>query len=82
MFQQCKSEWLNFRKGGWCLEDDPSSRRSKNATTEENIDCVHYMAMEDSHLTINKIAKVISTSCESIENILLNELGILKISAQ
>ena len=42
------------------LEDDPRSGRPSTATTQENIDCIHQMVMNDRRLTISHLANVIS----------------------
>ncbi|CAI9733412.1 Hypothetical predicted protein [Octopus vulgaris] len=71
-----------FRKGRENLEDDSRSGRPATATTEENIDRVHHMVMDDRQLTINQIANAIRISRERVENILHKELGMLKVSAR
>ena len=71
-----------FKRGRESLEDDPRSGRSSTATTQENIDHIHQMVMNDRRLTISHLANVISISCERVENILHNELGMSKVSAR
>ena len=56
------------------LEDD--------LTTQENIDCVHHMVMDDRRLTVYQIADAFGISRELVENILHKALGILKVSAR
>ncbi|XP_029637550.1 uncharacterized protein LOC115212894 [Octopus sinensis] len=70
-----------FRTGRKSLKDDPWSERSETATTEENIDYVHHMVMDDKQFTINQIADTVSISRESVENIPYNELDMTKVSA-
>ena len=71
-----------FKRGRESLEDDPRSGRPSTATTQENIDRIHQMVMNDRRLTITHMANVISISSERVENILHNELGMSKVSAR
>ena len=71
-----------FKSGRESLEDDPRSGHPSAATTQENIDRIHQMVMNDRRLTISHLANVISISHERVKNILHNELGMSKISAQ
>ena len=71
-----------FKRGRESLEDDPRSGRPSTATTQENIDRIHQMIMNDRRLTISHLANVISISRERVENILRNELDMSKVSAR
>ena len=71
-----------FKWGRESLEDDPKSGCPSTATTQKNIDHIQQMVMNDRRLTISLLANDISTSRERVENILLNELGISKVSAR
>ena len=51
-----------FKKGRESLEDDPRSRCPVIATTQENIDCVHHMVMDDRRLNVNQIANAVGIS--------------------
>ena len=70
-----------FKRGREILEDDPRSGHPSTATTQENIDHIHQMVMNDRRLTISHLANVISISCKRVENILHNELGMSKVLA-
>lgn len=69
---------VEFRKGRDSLENDPRSGYTAVAITEENIDHVHYILMDDRRLTTNQIAKAIKMCQESVENIQHNELDMTK----
>ena len=71
-----------FKRGRESLADDPRSERPSTAITQENIDRIHQMVMNDRRLTISHLANVISISREPVENILHNELGMSKVLAQ
>lgn len=71
-----------FKRGRESLEDDPRSGRPASASTQENIDRVHHMVMDDRRLTVNQIADAVAISRERVENILHKELGMSKVSAR
>ena len=53
-----------FKRGRESLEDDSRSGRPSTAITQENIDCIHQMVMNDRRLTISHLANVINISYE------------------
>ena len=71
-----------FKRGRQSLEDDPRSGCPATATSEENIDRVHLMVMDDRRLTVSHIANAIGISHERVENILHKELGMSKVSGR
>ena len=71
-----------FKRGRESIKDDPKSRCPSTVTTQENIDRIHQMVMNDRRLTISHLANVISISRERVENILHNERGMSKVSAR
>ena len=73
---------VEFKRWRESLEDGPRSGRPSTATTQENIDCIHQMVINDRRLTISHLANVISISRERVENILHNKLGMSKVLAR
>ena len=69
-----------LKRGRESLEDYPRSGSPSTVTTQENIDRIHQMVMNDRRLTISHLANVISISRERVKNILHNELGMSKVS--
>ena len=70
-----------FKRGRESVAYDPRSQRPATATTQENIDRVHHIVMNDRRLTVNQIANVVGISREQVENILHKEHGISNVSA-
>ncbi|XP_029636823.1 uncharacterized protein LOC115212122 [Octopus sinensis] len=56
------------------IKDDPRSRCPATATTQENIDHVQHMVMDDRRLNIDHIANAVGSSHKQVENILHDEL--------
>lgn len=53
-----------------------------NTTTEESIDRVHHMLMNDNRLIRNPTDNIVSKTCEKFQNTLSNELDMTKAHAQ
>ena len=71
-----------FKKGRESFEDDPRSGRLVSATTQENIDRVHHMVMDDRRLTVNQMVDAVAISRERVDNVPHQELGMSKVSAR
>ena len=71
-----------FQRGRSSLEDDPRSGRPKSATTEETINAVHDMVMDDRRLTKREIAEAVGISDERVLHILHDELRLRKLLAR
>lgn len=67
-----------FSIGSETLEVDLCYGRPATGTTEENIDRVRYMVMNEWRLTLNQIANAISISPEKVENTIYDERGMTK----
>ena len=63
-----------FNSGGENLEDGPRLGRFAMATTQENIQSIYEMVINDRHLTINHVANVISICDERMKKIFHKEL--------
>lgn len=64
------------------LECDLASRYATTGTTKVIIDRVYHMVMDNRQMTIDQIANSTSISCERVENILHNELGMTNVFIQ
>lgn len=73
---------LEFKRGRTSLEDDPRSGRPKSVTTEEMIDTIHDMVMNDRKLTLSEISETMNISTERVLHILKDVLGLRKLCAR
>ncbi|CAH2013021.1 unnamed protein product [Acanthoscelides obtectus] len=69
--QECLAELL--------LSDDPRVGAPKTAVTQENIDAVRELIIEDRHVTYREIEASLKVSKTSIQKILDEELGVRKL---
>ena len=70
-----------FNRDWKSLKNNPRSGCPASATTQENINHVHHMVMNDRHLTVNQITDTVAISHEQVENIPHQKLGMLKVLA-
>ncbi|CAH2010449.1 unnamed protein product [Acanthoscelides obtectus] len=61
-----------------CLSDDPRVGAPKTAVTQENVDAVRKLIIEDRHVTYREIEASLKISKTSIQKILHEELGVRK----
>ena len=83
IFFSIVTKWTSrFKFGRESLNDNLHNGRSKRATTPEFITKGHKMVMEDCQLKVREIAEAIGVSFEWVYQILIEELGMKKLSAR
>ncbi|CAH2008611.1 unnamed protein product [Acanthoscelides obtectus] len=79
-YQSTISRWYGeFKRGRVGLSVDPRVGAPKTAVTQENVDAVHKLIIEDRHVTYGEIEASLKISKISIQKILHEELGVRKI---
>ncbi|CAH1958285.1 unnamed protein product [Acanthoscelides obtectus] len=74
------SRWYGeFKRGRLSLSDDPRVGAPKMAVTQENVDAVRKLIIEDRHVTYREIEASLKISKTSIQKILHEELGVRKL---
>ena len=64
-----------YKRGRVSIEDDPRSGRPKTSTTDEQVDTIHRMVLDDRRLTVEQIAKNTDISSGSGHRVLYDILG-------
>ncbi|CAH1995549.1 unnamed protein product [Acanthoscelides obtectus] len=78
--QSTISRWYGeFKRGRVSLSDDPRVGAPKTAVTEENVDAVRKLIIEDRHVTYREIEASFKISKTSIQKNLHEELGLRKL---
>ncbi|CAH1975367.1 unnamed protein product [Acanthoscelides obtectus] len=78
--QSTISRWYGeFKRGRVILSDDPRVGAPKSAVSQENVDAVRKLIIEDRHVTYHEIEVSLKTSKTSIQKILHEELGVRKL---
>ena len=73
-------EWhKHFEKGCKKVEDDPKTGQFSTARTDENITRVKQLVQRDCRLTVQMISDKLSLNRESVQTILLHDLGMQKV---
>lgn len=70
----------DFKRWQGSLGEDAQTGGPATATSEDNIDIVHYKVVDDMWITTAQIANPISICREKVENILNPGLGVMKVS--
>ena len=75
--------WVaEFKRGRESLEDDPRPGRPVTVTTPEKVSKVHDIVMHDRRVTERYIASSVGISQERVHSILIEDLGMRKLSAR
>ncbi|CAH2002088.1 unnamed protein product [Acanthoscelides obtectus] len=78
--QSTISRWYGeFKRGRVRLSDDPRVGAPKTAVTQENVDAVRKLIIEDRHVTYREIEASLKISKTSIQKNLHEELGVRKL---
>lgn len=76
-------QWYKeFQEGRELVEDLPRSGRPSNSSNDENIAKVKEMVIQNRHSGLREIAHDLAISHESVRNILVNHLGMRRVSAR
>lgn len=71
-----------FKRGRTSLGDDERLGRPQTATTDDNIAQVHQMVLENRRIKVREIAEAMSISKERVCHILIENLGMRKLTAR
>ncbi|EGI67572.1 FLJ37770-like protein [Acromyrmex echinatior] len=75
-------EWHErFRSGRESVEDNERSSRPSTSKTDENIDKVREMMANNRKLTIRKLAEDLNIAYGSVQDIVVNDLGLRRVAA-
>ncbi|CAH1997966.1 unnamed protein product [Acanthoscelides obtectus] len=78
--QSTISRWYGeFKRGRVTLSDDPRMGAPKTAVTQENVDAMRKLIIEDRHVTYREIEASLKISKTSVQKILHEELGLRKL---
>jgi len=71
-----------FKNGRESIEDDERSGRPSTSKTDENIDKVKEILVNNHKLTIREIAEDLNIAYGSVQDILVNDLGFRRVAAK
>ncbi|CAH1972707.1 unnamed protein product [Acanthoscelides obtectus] len=81
--QSTISHWYGeFKRGRVSLSDDPRVGAPKMAVTQENVDSVRKLVIDDRHVTYREIEASLKISKTSIQKILHEKLGVRKLASR
>lgn len=76
-------EWYKaFKEGREVVDDLPRSGRPSTSTTDDNIDKVKEIVMENRHASLREMAQDLDMSHESVRTVLVDVLGMRRVAAR
>ena len=83
VFDTVPMKWVvEFKWVRDSTENDPLPSHPKNSTTNEKVDAIYYIILDDKCLTVWQIAKSVGLSSGSVDTVLTEILGMSKLSAR
>lgn len=74
--------YKSFKEGHEIVEDIPRFGRPSTSTTENNINVVKGIIVENSHTSLRKIARDLNISYEAVRIILTEHLSMKRVAAR
>ena len=71
-----------FKRGRVSIADDHGPGRPTTATNPHNVAIICEILMKDPRLKVREIADIVGISYERIQNIIVNELGLSRVSTR
>ena len=71
-----------FKLGRTSIDDDHRSGRPREGVTEETVQIIHQVVMNDRRLTVRQISEEVGMSKSTVDRILREELAMTKVSAR
>ncbi|XP_018405256.1 PREDICTED: putative uncharacterized protein FLJ37770 [Cyphomyrmex costatus] len=76
-------QWYErFKSGREAVEDDARPGRPSTSKTDENVDEIRQLLIENRKLTIREIAETTNISFGSVQSILREDLGLSRVTAR
>lgn len=74
-YSTARTWYRMFKDGREEAEDKPRSGRPSTSTTDDNVDKVKEIVLENRHSSLREVAGVLKVSHESVRSILIDQLG-------
>lgn len=76
-------EWYkSFKEGREVVEDLPRSGRPSTSTTDDNIDKIKKLVLENRHFSVRELARELNIDKMTVHGILTNVLGMRRVAAK